>query len=95
MPQKSGISAGVIRTEESGVRYDQVVAQLPGWMKISIAILLLLLPSIGGIAMWVRLKLRLGILPLILLGALVLGALFAGGYMMFDMWLVARNQGHF
>lgn len=71
------------------------MAQLPGWMKISIAILLLLLPSIGGIAMWVHFKLRLGYLPLVILGALVFGALLAGGYMMFDTWLVTRHQGHF
>jgi hypothetical protein len=29
------------------------------------------------------------------LAALVISALLAGGYILFDMWLVARNQGHF
>jgi len=65
------------------------------WIKPVIAVALLLLPVVGGVVLWHHSKWRPGTLVLVLLGALVVGVLLAGAYMLFDMWLVTRNQGHF
>jgi len=65
------------------------------WIKPAIAIVLFALPLVGGVMLWHHSKGKPGALVLVLLGALVVGALLAGAYMLFDMWLVTRNQGHF
>ena len=65
------------------------------WIKPAIAIALFVLPLVGGVLLWHHQKGKAGSLVLILLGALLLGAVLAGASMLFDMWLVTRNQGHF
>jgi hypothetical protein len=65
------------------------------WIKPAIAITLFAVPIISGVVFWVRSKGTPGALVLTILGTLVLGAVLAGAYMMFDIWLTTRNQGHF
>jgi len=65
------------------------------WIRPAIAIVLFVLPLVGGVLIWHRAKGKPGALVLILLAALVVGAVLAGAYMLFDTWLVTRKQGHF
>jgi len=63
--------------------------------KVIILASLIVIPLVAGVWLWIRSKAHPGMLPLFVLAALVISALLAGGYILFDMWLVARNQGHF
>jgi len=65
------------------------------WIRPALAVALFLLPLVGGVLLWHRLQWKPGALVLVLLGALVVGAILAGAYMLFDTWLVTRKQGHF
>jgi hypothetical protein len=65
------------------------------WIRPAIAIALFVLPFVAGVVLWHHSKGRPGTLVLVLLGALVVGAVLAGAYMLFDTWLVTRKQGHF
>jgi hypothetical protein len=65
------------------------------WIRPAIAITLLVVPIISGVLFWFRSKGTGGGLVLTLLGTLLLGAVLAGAYVMFDIWLVTRKQGHF
>ncbi len=65
------------------------------WTRPAFAIALFVLPLVGGVLLWQRSRGKPGALVLILLAALVVGAILAGAYMLFDTWLVTRKQGHF
>ena len=65
------------------------------WIRPAIAVALFAAPLVGGVLLWLRAKGKPGTLVLVLLGALVVGALLVGAYVLFDLWLVTRKQGHF
>jgi len=65
------------------------------WIRPAIAIALLAVPVLSGVIFWYRSKGTAGALVLVLLGTLLLGAVLAGAYILFDIWLVTRKQGHF